>query len=176
MSQTITSARPRANRSRNSLPGVRWYALIATLLNAFLLLQVVNRFHHAVTPINHGLARVLATALIVNVAGAAAAVWLATVRRWQISLPSVLKSDLIISLLPFVMAALRVGDKPAVFRGFAVVYVIFLLCRMIELLLLRGAQRSVHHCAHALHYFCGDVHGLWRDRSLDGAGEQPARR
>ena len=106
-----------------------------------LLLEVVNRFHHAITPINHGLARVLATALIVNVAGAAAMVWLALVRHWQNSFSAILKADLLISLLPFVMAALRDGEKARVFHLFALVYVIFLPCRMAELLYL-AAQNA----------------------------------
>jgi hypothetical protein len=124
----------RADRNTNAASNIRRYCPAAGILNLALLLEVVNRFHHAITPINHGLARVLAMALVVNIAGAAAVVWLASVRRWHNALSPILKSDLLISLLPFVMAALRDGEKGRVFHLFALVYVIFLLCRMAELL------------------------------------------
>lgn len=124
----------RADRKSSAASDLRRYCLAVGILNLVLLVEVVNRFHHAITPINHGLARVLATALVVNVAGAAAIVWLASFRRWQNALPGILKSDLLFSLLPFLMAALRDGEKGRVFHLFALVYVIFLLCRMAELL------------------------------------------
>jgi hypothetical protein len=108
------------------------------VVNVVLLLQVINRFHHASTPINHGLARVLLTALVINLAGAAAILWLAVGRRWNNGLSAILKADLVVALLPFVMAALRQGEKDSVFRSFALAYVIFLLCRMLELLVYAG--------------------------------------
>ena len=55
--------------SATKAPELRWYASIAGLLNVVLLLQVAHRVHHATTPINYGLARILATALAVNIAG-----------------------------------------------------------------------------------------------------------
>ncbi len=134
MPQPKPSTDARASRNSNASFDVRWYAVAAGILNLVLLLELVNRFHHAITPINHGLARVLAAALLVNVAGVAALVWLASVRRWQNALSPILKADLLISLLPFLMAALRDGGKGRVFHLFALVYVVFLLCRMAELL------------------------------------------
>lgn len=134
MPQPATSASRRAIRNPMNSSELRWYTPLAGIINLILLLEVVTRFHHAITPIHHGLARVLATALVVNLAGAAAIVWLASVRRWQNALSPALRSDLLISLLPFVMAALRDGEKGRVFHLFALVYVIFLLCRMAELL------------------------------------------
>jgi len=80
MSQTRPSTDARASRNNNAPSDLRWYAPAAGVLNILLLMQVVNRFHQATTPINHGLARILATALIVNVVGAAAILWLASVR------------------------------------------------------------------------------------------------
>ena len=134
MPQPKPSTDARADRKSNAVTDLRRYCPAAGILNLALLLEVVNRFHHAITPINHGLARVLAMALVVNIAGAAAIVWLASVRRWHNALSPILKLDLLISLLPFVMAALRGGEKGRVFHLFALVYVIFLLCRMAELL------------------------------------------
>ena len=129
-SRPLTDARANSN-----LPSaIRGYLAAAAVVNLILLMQVVSRLHHVATPINHGLARVLATALVVNVAGAAAILWLASVRRWQNALPPILKFDLAISLLPLVMAALRNGEKARTFHLFALVYVVFLLCRTAELL------------------------------------------
>src|SRR5690242_13178089 len=119
---------------RANPPELRWCAPIAGLLNVVLLLQVLHRFHHATTPINHGLARVLATALAVNVAGALAILWLASVRRWTASLGVVVKLDVLLSLMPFALVALRDGEKARVFHLFGFVYVVFLLCRAAELL------------------------------------------
>ena len=131
------------NRSQlNQRSPVGWYLPAAAVLNLGLPLEVLNRFHHAATPINHGLARVLVTALLVNLAGAAAIAWLALGRRWRAGLPFVAKADLAVSVLPFVMGALRDGDKDPVFRSFALVYVIFLLCRMAILLFYAGQNAS----------------------------------
>jgi hypothetical protein len=134
MSPPPASADPRANRSPKAESDVRWYALLAGVINVVLLLEVVHRFHHASAPINHGMARVLATALIVNATGAGAIVLLTSTRRWLYALSPVLTADLLISLLPFLMAALRDGEKGRVFHLFALTYVIFLLCRLVELL------------------------------------------
>src|SRR5580704_2047533 len=134
MSPPPASADPRANRSPKAESDVRWYALLAGVINVVLLLEVVHRFHHASAPINHGMARVLATALIVNATGAGAIVLLASTRRWLYALSPVLTADLLMSLLPFLMAALRDGEKGRVFHLFALTYVIFLLCRLVELL------------------------------------------
>ena len=142
MSQTRPSTDARASRNNNAPSDLRWYAPAAGVLNILLLMQVVNRFHQATTPINHGLARILATALIVNVVGAAAILWLASVRAWKIALSSILKSDFIVSLLPLVMATLRNGESGRVFHVFALVYVIFLLCRMVELLYYAGRNAA----------------------------------
>src|ERR1700759_2364449 len=121
---------PRAANARE----LRWYAPLVGVLNLVLLFQVVHRFHHAVTPINHGLARILAMALAVNVAAALAIVWLASVRRWNASLSAIVKLDVLLSLLPFSMVALRDGERARVFHLFASVYIAFLLCRGAELL------------------------------------------
>jgi len=112
----------------------RWYAPLVALINLVLLVQVLHRYHHVLTPINHGLARVLATAFAVNVATALAILWLATLRCWRIRLSPVLKLDVAFSLIPFVMAALRDGDKGRTFHLFAGVYVVFLLAKMAEFL------------------------------------------
>ncbi len=127
---TTSSPSPRPG----SAPELRWYAPIACVLNLVLLMQVVHRFHHAATPINYGLARVLATALAVNVAAALAIVWLARARRWNAGLGAIVKLDVLLSLMPFALVALRDGDKARVFHLFASVYVFFLLCRAAELL------------------------------------------
>jgi hypothetical protein len=142
MPQTRPSTDARASRKSTAPSGLRWYLPTVGILNIVLLMQVVNRFHQAFTPINYGLARVLATALIVNLAGAAAILWLAAVRQWNTGLASILKSDIVISLLPFVLVALRQGEKDRTFRLFALVYVIFLLCRMVELLNYAGRNAA----------------------------------
>ena len=125
----------------------RWYLPFAALLDLVLLVEVIGRFHHGATPINHGLARVLATALLINVAGAGAILWLAVARQWRQKLDFLLKLDLIVSFLPLIMAALRNGDKDVVFRLFALVYVTFLLCRMTELLFF-SAQNAASTAIH----------------------------
>ncbi len=142
MPQTRPSTDARPSGDSDAPSGLRWFLPAAGVLNILLLMQVVNRFHQASTPINHGLARVLATALIVNVAGVASILWLAVVRQWTIGLSSILKSDIILSLLPFLMASLRQGEKDRTFRLFALVYVIFLLCRMLELLYYAGRNAA----------------------------------
>lgn len=142
MPQTRPLTDARASRNSSVPSRLRWYVPSAGILNILLLIQVVNRFHQAFTPINHGLARVLATALVVNVVGAAAILWLASVRDWKTGLSPILKSDIMLSLLPLVMAALRQGQKERTFRLFALVYVIFLLCRMLELLYYAGQNAA----------------------------------
>jgi hypothetical protein len=135
MPQLKTLASERDRREMQIRSYARWYVLLAALINAILLLQVVNRFHHAVTPINHGLARVLLTAVLVNLATAAAILWLVLGRDWRQSVIPVARFDLLTALLPFVMVALRHGDKANVFRAFGLIYVIFLLLKMAELLM-----------------------------------------
>ncbi len=130
----LPSSATRENREPDLALIRRWYAPLISLVNLALLVQVLHRYHHALTPINHGLARVLATAFAVNIATALAILWLATVRCWRTRLSSVLKLDVAVSLLPFVMAALRDGDKGRTFHLFALVYVVFLLAKMAEFL------------------------------------------
>lgn len=140
MPQLKTSASERARRKKDAPIFLRWYAPLTAALNVILLLQVVNRFHHAITPINHGLARVLTAALIVNLATAGAMVWLVLGRGWKCRVASFAKIDLLTALLPFVMSALRDGDKDSVFRTFALIYVIFLLLKMVALLMFAAAN------------------------------------
>ncbi len=135
MPQLKTLASERAPHEGDGLACPRWYAPLAAVLNVILLLQVVNRFHHAFTPINHGLARVLVAALVVNLATAGAILWLGFGRGWKRWIASLAKTDLLTALFPFVMAALRDGEKARVFHLFAGVYVIFLLAKMAELLI-----------------------------------------
>src|SRR5580704_17215586 len=135
MPQLKTLASERAPHEGDGLACPRWYAPLAAVLNVLLLLQVVNRFHHAFTPINHGLARVLVAALVVNLATAGAILWLGFGRGWKRWIASLAKTDLLTALLPFVMGALRDGEKAGVFHLFAGVYVIFLLAKMAELLI-----------------------------------------
>jgi hypothetical protein len=140
MPQLKTSASERARREKDAPIFLRWYAPLTAALNVILLLQVVNRFHHAITPINHGLARVLTAALIVNLATAGAMVWLVLGRGWKCRVASFAKIDLLTALLPFVMSALRDGDKDSVFRTFALIYIIFLLLKMVALLMFAAAN------------------------------------
>jgi hypothetical protein len=125
-----------------TLKELRWYLPVAGGLNLLLLLQVVNRFHHAGTPVNYELARVLLAALAVNVAVMLAVAWLSAARQWHNWLPSFVRIDLATALLPFVMAALRHGEREFVFRLFGFVYVIFLLAKMIELLAYAGKNAA----------------------------------
>lgn len=125
----------------------RWYAPLIALVNLALLVQVLHRYHHALTPINHGLARILATAFAVNIATALAILWLATMRCWRIRLSSVLKLDVALSLIPFVMAALQDGNKGRIFHLFALVYVIFLLAKMGEFLFYAAQNGTVPEIA-----------------------------
>jgi len=119
---------------------VRTYPLLAALVNAVLLVQVVDRFHHAITPINHGLARVLLAALVVNLSSAGTILWLVLGRGWRQWVIPVARFDLLTALLTFVMVSLRDGDKARVFHLFAFVYVIFLLLKMAELLMFAAAN------------------------------------
>jgi len=121
---------------------LRAYAAVSGVLNVLLLLQVVNRFHHAASPINHGLARILVAALVVNLAMAAAILWLARRRGWTVWLASLIRIDLSTSLLPLVMAALRHGEKARVFHLFALVYLVFLLAKTVELLTYAGKNAA----------------------------------
>jgi hypothetical protein len=135
MPQLKTSASEQDRRERQVRTYVRGYAVLAALLNAFLLLLVMNRFHHATTPINYGLARVLLTAVAVNLATAAAILWLVLGRGWRQWVIPMARFDALTALLPFVMVALRHGDKENVFRAFGLIYVIFLLLKMAGLLM-----------------------------------------
>ena len=140
MPQMKTSATDSANRESDSSFLVRLYPWLAAVLNCVLLLQVLNRFHHATTPINHGLARILAAALLINLAMTATILWLALGRHWRQWVTSIARFDLLTALLPFVMASLRDGDKARVFHAFALGYVIFLLLKMAELLMFAAAN------------------------------------
>lgn len=140
MPQLKTPVRERDRRETKVRTYARWYALLAALINAVLLLQVVNRFHHATTPINHGLARVLVAALVVNLAAAGAILWLVLGRGWRQRVTPIARVDLLTALLPFVMVSLRDGDKARVFHAFALGYVVFLLLKMAELLIFAAAN------------------------------------
>jgi hypothetical protein len=140
MSQLKTSATDRANRESDPSFLVRLYPWLAGVLNFVLLLQVLNRFHHATTPINHGLARILAAALLINLAMTATILWLTLGRGWRQRVTPVARFDLLTALLPFVMVSLRDGDKARVFHAFALVYVIFLLLKMAGLLIFAAAN------------------------------------
>lgn len=124
------------------------YVCLAGAINLVLLLQVARWFRtSSITPINHGLACVLATALIVNAAGTVALVWVGTIWRWHNSLPLVISADVFISMLPFLMVTQRDGDKGRVFHLFALIYVVSLLSRMMELLYFaaRNAESKTVH-------------------------------
>ena len=146
MPQLKISATDKANRESDASFLVRWYLWLSGVLNCVLLLQVLNRFHHGTTPINHGLARVLAAAFLINLAMAATILWLTLGRGWRQWVTPVARFDLLTALLPFLMVPLRDGDKGRVFHAFALVYVIFLLLKMAELLIL-AAKNADDACS-----------------------------
>jgi hypothetical protein len=140
MPQLSKSASERDPRETEVRTYARWYALLVALINAVLLLQVVNRFHHAITPINHGLARILLAAPVVNLATAGTILWLVLGSGWRQWLIPVARFDLLTALLTFVMVSLRDGDKARVLHVFAFVYVVFLLLKMAGLLIFAAAN------------------------------------
>ena len=108
---------------------LRWFAL-ASIFNLYLLRVALRRWHYAVPPTTHAMARIFFWAVAVNVVAGLVIGWFAIHERWQNRLSLTLKLDTAIGLLPFLMGKFFLGGDEFSFRAFGTIYVFFLLLRL----------------------------------------------